>query len=201
MPKATIEAAIARGQGKSSSGTDLESLTIGAIMPPSVALIIDLETESKLRALKEINVMIKKAGGTPTPTKFYFSRVGRVVFEPSAQVSLADDVLDDAIEAGAEDLENDEEGRILVWSQPNRTMEICKAVGEKHALGIVDSTIVWSPNKDTMAALHREADANALAELLGALRKYPEVHAIYSNVVKGTISEERWAAVEANIDV
>lgn len=47
VPKATIENAIARGQGISPKGAALENLTIEAMIPPSVAIIIECQTDSK----------------------------------------------------------------------------------------------------------------------------------------------------------
>lgn len=72
VPKATIENAIARGQGISPKGTALESLTIEAIIPPSVATIIECQTESKLKTLADIRLLIKYFGGSVTPTTHLF---------------------------------------------------------------------------------------------------------------------------------
>jgi transcriptional/translational regulatory protein YebC/TACO1 len=203
VPKAVIEGAIARGQGRTSGGAALESLTYEAMVPPSVALIMDVETENKLRLMQDLNQIIKKAKGSASPSKFFFSRTGRVVFEKSLKENGpgADDIMDDAIEAGAEDIEEDEEGNIVVWTQPNRTTEVCRVGEEKHDLKILSSDIVWSPNEDTKVKLDAGIASTNLAELLAALQDYPDVQAVYSNVAMGSMSEEEWAAIEENMDV
>lgn len=202
MPKDKIEGAIARGQGKSSEGAALESITFEAMMPPSIALIVDVETESKLRALQDLNQMVKKAKGSAGSSKFFFSRVGRVVFEKGESGLDVDQIMDDAIEAGAEDLENDADGNIVVWTQPTGTMQVCKAIGDKFGLKILSSDIIWNANEDTKAKLDAssEQELNSFVELLEALREYPEIQAVYSNVAKGEMSDEEWARIEDNLD-
>ncbi|KAK4252188.1 transcriptional regulator TACO1-like protein [Corynascus novoguineensis] len=199
VPKDKIEGAIARGQGKSSGGEALESITFEAMIPPSIALIVDVETESKLRALQDLNQMVKKAKGSPSSSKFFFSRLGRVVFEKGESGLDVDQIMDDAIEAGAEDLENDAAGNIVVWTQPSGTMQVCKTVGSKFGLKILSSDIVWTANEDTKTRLDASDELVAFTELLEALREYPEVHAVYSNVSKGAMSEEQWAKIEGNL--
>ncbi|KAJ4304286.1 hypothetical protein N0V88_001899 [Collariella sp. IMI 366227] len=200
VPKDKIEGAILRGQGKSSAGTALESITYEAIMPPSIALIVDLETESKLRALQDIGSMVKKAKGSAGASKFFFSRQGRVVFETGESGLDVDQIMDEAIEAGAEDLENDDDGNIVVWTQPTGTMQVCKAVGDKFDLKILSSDIIWRVNEDTRAKLNASQDMIHFTELLEALREYPEVQAVYSNVSKGEMSVEEWAKIEESLD-
>jgi transcriptional/translational regulatory protein YebC/TACO1 len=55
VPKASIEAAMARGQGLSATGAALESLVLEAILPPSIATIIECQTDNKLRALADLS--------------------------------------------------------------------------------------------------------------------------------------------------
>ncbi len=202
VPKTVIETAIARGQGKSTAGASLESFTFDAILPPSVALLAEIETESKLRALQDLNMMVKKAKGAASPSKFFFTRVGRVVFEKSADAEIGiDQVMDDAIEAGAEDLENDEDGNIIVWTQPNQTMQICQDVGSKFGLKVLSSDIIWTPNEDTRSKIDSSVDLEKFIELLSALRAYPDVQAIYSNAARGDLSDAEWEQIDENLDV
>jgi transcriptional/translational regulatory protein YebC/TACO1 len=171
------------------------------MMPPSIALIVDLETESKLRALQDMNQLVKKAKGSTGSSKFFFSRLGRVVFEKGESGLDVDQIMDDAIEAGAEDLENDAYGNIVVWTQPAGTMQVCKTVGAKFGLKILSSDIIWTANEDTKAKLDASEELVNFTELLEALREYPEVQAVYSNVAKGSMSDEQWAKIEENLDI
>lgn len=191
---------MARGQGKSTEGATLESVTMEAIMPPSIALVIELETESKLRVLQHVPKVIKKARGATSPAKFFFTRAGRVVFEKGESGLDVDQIMDDAIEAGAEDLENDDDGNIVVWTQPTGTTQVCKEVGSKFGLTILSSEIIWNANEDTKVKLDASWDQVTFTEMLEALREYPDVQAVYSNVTRGSMSNDEWARIEDCLD-
>lgn len=200
VPKDRIEAAVARGQGKTSGGAALESITFEAMVPPSVALIVDLETDNKLRSLQDMNQVVKKAKGAPTSSKFFFSRVGRVVLGKGESGVDVDQIMDAAIEAGAEDIEEGEDDTIVVWTQPTGTMQVCQALGDKYSLEILSSDIMWTANEDTKTKLNSSEALVEFAELLEQLRELPEVQAVYSNATKGSMTEKEWARIEENLD-
>src|SRR5436190_22490915 len=95
FPKSSIEAAIARGQGISFTGAALESVILEAILPPSVAFVIDCQTDSKLRLLQDLRLIIKNYGGTVTPTSYLFEKKGIIVFEKDERGIGVDEVLDE----------------------------------------------------------------------------------------------------------
>lgn len=199
VPKATIETAIARGQGRTTSGQSLESVTYEVMMPPSVAIILDVETDNIKRALQDLGIMVKRAKGNPTPTKFFFSRMGRVVFEKADGVG-PDEIMDDAIEAGAEDIEADDEGNIIVWTQPNQTNQIAQNVGPKFNLKVLAAEILWSVNEETRSKVGTNHEFEKLRDLLAGFQDSPEVQAVYCNVEQGELTDEQWESLEDNID-
>lgn len=170
------------------------------MIPPSIALIVEAETESKLRALQDLKHMVSKAKGTSGSSKFFFTRVGRVVFEKDESGLDVDQIMDDAIEAGAEDLGNDEDGNIVIWTQPTGTAQVCEAIGSKFNLKIHSSDIMWTANEDTRARLDSSQELVKFTELLEALNEYPDVQAVYSNVARGSMSDEEWERIEENLD-
>lgn len=198
-PKNVIDQAIARGQGRSLSGATLETMKFEVMIGPN-AFILDVETDNKLRALQDVGGVIRKHKGRTGTTEFFFSRLGRVVFERHDKVGL-DEIMDEAIELGAEDLEADDEGNMIVWSQPTSTMQIAQGVANKFELKVLNSEIIWSPNEDTRPAVDSVEDVKSLAAFVDALSELPEVQAIYSNAAKGlSVSEDEWAAFEDNLD-
>ncbi|CAL5868596.1 uncharacterized protein PFLUO_LOCUS2823 [Penicillium psychrofluorescens] len=180
IPKTVIEAAIARGQGLSLTGQALESITIEAILPGSVAAVIECQTDQKARVLQDIRFLIKDNGGSISPTTYLFEKKGRVVMEKKDGVDL-DNYLDQAIEAGAADLTADERGRLVVFTDPSGT----KSVGEKFSklsgLEIEEIEIIWDPNQDGLVKKVDEEHAKILENLLAALREEPSVQEIYLN--------------------
>ncbi|KAI8677000.1 hypothetical protein LRP88_09980 [Fusarium phalaenopsidis] len=202
IPKNLIEAAIARGQGRSATGAQLESMSLEVLMPPTIAMIVDAETDNKTRTLHDLRLVVKKAGGVVGSTTFYFTRRGRAVFKTKEGGPSLSDVLDEAIEHdGLEDVEELPEGDFLVWTQPNTLAAITEAVSKKFELEVLDSDIVWAPNEDTMVSVDKSAEVESLDLLFNGLKEYPEVKAIYANVRQGTIEDEEWDRVQRNLDV
>lgn len=200
MPKATIDQAVARGQGRSLSGATLEPMKFEVMMPPLAAFILDVETDNRARALQDINVVIHRHKGRNTTTEFFFSRRGRVVFEKH-ETHGVDEVMDEAIDLDAEELDADEEGNIVVWCSPTRTMAIAKGLSVKFGLKILTADILWDPNQETCSKMDSVEDVKRLEEFVTALSEMPEVRAIYSNAVKGEgVPDEAWEAFVENLD-
>lgn len=180
LPKATIEASVARGQGISVSGEALEPVTIEAMLPGSVAAVIECLTDQKARVLQDIRVIVKDYGGTVTPTTYLFEKKGRVTFEKKDGLN-PDDYLDAAIEAGATDVESDEEGRLVVFTEPSETKAVGEALSKATGLALERSEIIWDPNKDTMVKPKSEEEIKELEEALDAIRDEPSVRDVYLN--------------------
>ncbi|KAJ5718281.1 hypothetical protein N7488_003927 [Penicillium malachiteum] len=183
IPKIVIEAAIARGQGLSVTGQALESLTIEAMLPGSVAAVIECQTDQKLRVLQDVRHAIKTYGGTVTPTTFLFEKKGRVAMEQKDGVN-ADDYLDHAIEAGATDIVTDEEGRLVVFTDPSETKKVGETFSKSAGLTIEELEIFWDPNPDTLVEVQDEEHIKAIDSILGALRDEPGVQDIYLNTTE-----------------
>ncbi|KAI2601899.1 YebC-like protein [Hypoxylon sp. NC1633] len=198
MPKATIDVAIARGQGKSSSGVGLENITVEVMMPPSVALVIDVETENKQRALQDIRTLVKRHKGTVTPTAFLFTRLGRSTLRGRKGDDF-DKVLMQALDAGAEDVEQDENGDLVLWTQPNTTHQAAQNLSTALSTQIISSDIIWSPTADKIRLDDAEA-TTAIGNFVSALREYADVQGVYANAERGVVSEEIWQVVEENLD-
>ncbi|KFA67480.1 hypothetical protein S40285_00232 [Stachybotrys chlorohalonatus IBT 40285] len=201
IPKALIEAAIARGQGRSTTGAKLEPLTLEILMPPNIALIVDLETDNKTRTMSDVKVVVKKGGALVGSTAFYFSRRGRAVLQGKPDGPGLSDVMEEALEhEGIEDVEELPDGGFLVWTEPARVSSVGQALSRKFGLDIAELNVVWSPNEDTMETLETAAAAESLSSMLANLKEFQEVKAIYANVREGGISDAEWASIEENLD-
>ncbi|KAL2871341.1 post-initiation translation factor DPC29 [Aspergillus lucknowensis] len=183
IPKAIIEAAVARGQGLSVTGEALESVTIEAILPHSVAAVIECQTENKARCLQDVRHAVKNAGGTATPTAYLFEKKGRIAFEKKDGVN-ADDCLDQAIEAGATDITTDEDGRIVVFTEPSETKNVGEALSKLIGVAVEELEILWVPKDDTLVELKDESQAQEIEEILGTLHEEPSVRDIYLNITQ-----------------
>ncbi|KAF4974641.1 hypothetical protein FZEAL_8476 [Fusarium zealandicum] len=202
IPKHLIEAAVARGQGRSATGAQLESMSLEVLMPPDIAMVIDAETDNKTRTLHDLRLVVKKCGGIVGSTTFYFTRCGRAVFKAKEGGPSLSDILDEAIEhEGLEDVEELSEGDFLAWTQPTALSAITEALSKKFELEVLDSDIVWAPNEETKVNVDTAVQVESLDLLFNGLKEYPEVKAIYANVRRGSVGEDEWDRVERNLDV
>lgn len=199
FPKASIEAAIARGQGLSTSGVALEPVTLEAMLPPSIALIIDIETDNRKRTLPDLRLIIKNHGGTVTPTGYLFTKRGRVVFEKDEKGLGTDEVLDDAIDAGAEDVQLDDDGNIVVWTEPSGVAVAAKKLGDGLDLKVKSVDLIWHPNRDTLAPIESKETMKTLEGLISALQDDPGVQGVYTNVTQGTMEDDVWMAFQEKV--
>jgi transcriptional/translational regulatory protein YebC/TACO1 len=110
-------------------------------------------------------------------------------------------IMDVAIEVGAEDLESDDDGNIVVWTQPSKTTQLCQTIGDAFGLKVVSSDIIWSPNEETKVKLDSSSEFRNITDLVAALQESPDVHAIWSNAARGSVSEEEWVKLQDNLDV
>jgi transcriptional/translational regulatory protein YebC/TACO1 len=197
-----MEAAINRGQGKSASGAALEYVVLEAIMPPQVAIIIEAESDNSKRTLGDLKYVIKKAGGISTPTSYLFEKKGRIFFEENEKLGV-DDILDEAIEAGAEDVEVDEDNRIVVWTEPSNTTSAAQALEESFGLKVASSDLVYTANDDTKVSLdvteHEDA-MRALKDCIDKLRETDNIQGIYANVAQGNLDDASWEEIQDRLD-
>ena len=183
--KASIEAAVARGQGRSASGASLETVTVESILPGNIACIVECETDNRLRTLANIRVVVKDFGGREGPGAYLFQRKGSIVFEKKDEIG-AEEVLDAALEAGATDVEDDEDG-IVVFSEPTNTKPVGDVISKALGLDIKTSGIVWSANEDTKIDIDTETAVEELSGFVDELgEKEPTVQAVAMNVRQGS---------------
>lgn len=180
FPKASIEAAILRGQGRSSSGAALEPLTIEAVLPP-VALILECQTDSKLKALQDLRLILKNHGGTPTPTTYLFEKRGRIVFRKKEGLG-ADEVLEAALEAGAIDVVEGAGGRVVVDTEAAALKAAEKSIAEETGLELDSSDTIWFPKQDTKVDSLDDATLEHLEKLEEELEEYSGFQALYTNL-------------------
>ncbi|KAH0562318.1 hypothetical protein GP486_002983 [Trichoglossum hirsutum] len=200
FPKSSISAAISRGQGVSASGTALESLVIECIGPGSVAMVIDCQTDNKARTLQDLRLIIKDHGGTTTPTGYMFSKRGRVVFESQEGMDM-DNVFDDAVEAGAEDVDVDKDGNIIIFTEPSKTISAAAILSQRRGLKTLSSNIIWDANKDTIVSLEATRSLQELSDLIEDLQEDPSVQGVYLNAAQGSIDDVAWAELQNRVAV
>lgn len=197
--KASIEAAIARGSGRSATGASLENVTVEGILPNNVAVICDCETDSRLRTLMTTKMVLKNAGGSATPCAYLFEKRGRIAFERKEGIGV-EEALEAALEAGALDVEDGDDGGLVVLTQPAETKAVGEAMSNALGLQVRTSEIIWSANEDTKVGLPSEDAAEELASFVDdLLDKESTVHAISMNISQGSTSEGTWRDLQSRL--
>jgi YebC/PmpR family DNA-binding regulatory protein len=175
MPRDNIDRAI-----KKASGGDAESyeeIRYEGYGPSGVAIIVEAMTDNRNRTASNIRSTFAKRGGNLGETgsvAFLFDRKGQIVFPASA--GSEDEVMEAALEAGAEDVESGEDGHV-VWCADSELGEVSAALEAR--LGEADSTrLVWRPQ--TTAELDLDA-AQSLMRLIEALEDDDDVQSVTAN--------------------
>ncbi len=110
MPKDKIDAAIKKGSGELDDGENYEEIRYEGYAPGGVALIIDCLTDNKNRSAGEVRSTLSKAGGSlgeSGSVSFSFARIG--ILQYPVSVASSDAMFEAAVEAGADDVESDED--------------------------------------------------------------------------------------------
>ncbi|MAJ29178.1 YebC/PmpR family DNA-binding transcriptional regulator [bacterium TMED181] len=127
MPNDNIDRAIKKGTGELASAA-LSELVYEGYSPGQVALMIDILTDNKNRTASELRKVFDKKGGqlgSPGSVSWMFETRG-VIELPTGSVT-EDDLLELALEAGADDVKV-EEGHLQVLTSPTQFSEVREAL-------------------------------------------------------------------------
>jgi transcriptional/translational regulatory protein YebC/TACO1 len=150
------------------------------MIPPSIAAVIDCQTDSKLRTLADVRLIIKDHGGQVTPTAYLFEKKGRVVFKLKDGVG-SDELMEPALEAGAVDIgEDDEDGKLYVDTEMNETKAVGDALTHSLGLEVEESGMIWEAKEKV--ELGSEEEAENLASMIDKLKDVQGVQEVYVNV-------------------
>jgi YebC/PmpR family DNA-binding regulatory protein len=175
MPKDNIERAIKKSQG--GDADTYEEIRYEGYGPGGAAIIVEAMTDNRNRTASDVRSVFTKAGGNLAETgavAFMFDRVGVVEFD--AKAADADTMLEAAIEAGAEDVESDENGHVVYCAQ-GALAEVTKALearfGEPRK-----SALTWKPQN---AVAVDDESGEKLVRLVESLEDHDDVQNVYGN--------------------
>lgn len=159
-PKDVIDRAIKKSIGGDAENYD--EIRYEGYGPNGVAVIVEAMTDNKNRTASTVRSTFSKNGGNLGETGsvgFMFDRVGEIVYP--ASVGDADTVMMAAIEAGADDVQSDEDNHVIYCADSDLN-EVATAL-EKD-LGESETTkLIWKPNLST------ELDLEGLTKLMKLL--------------------------------
>ncbi|MEH6725608.1 MAG: YebC/PmpR family DNA-binding transcriptional regulator [Hyphomicrobiales bacterium] len=188
MPKDNIERAIKKAEGGDAETYD--EIRYEGYGPGGVAIIVEALTDNRNRTASNVRAAFTKFGGSLGETGsvgFMFDRVGEIVFP--AEVGDADTVMEAAIDAGAEDVQSDEDGHTILCA-----FEEINEVSTALEAELGEGASVNPTFKPQTGAPVEEDKAGTLMKLISVLEDDDDVQNVYSNFEIDDEIMERLAA-------
>ena len=176
MPQDNIDRAIKKATGEL-EGVTYHELTYEGYGPAGVAVLVEVATDNKNRTVAEVRHLFSKNGGSlgeGGSVSWMFDRKG-IVTLPN-QGKTEDDIMDILIEAGADDLQT-EEDFFEVSTSIESFETVRKAVVEK-GLEVENASLQWVA-KNLIEV--KGEDAEKVIKLIESLEDLDDVQNVYSN--------------------
>ena len=176
MPKDNVENAIKRGTGQL-EGAIYDEVRYEGYGIGGAAVMVDCLTDNKVRTVAEVRHAFSKNGGNmgaENSVSFQFKHCGLLIFAPGTDEAK---LMDIAIEAGAEDVNNNEDGSIEVLTAPNLDFATVQEALEKAGFKPEFAEVTMKPLNDTELV---GDEAVKMQKLLDALEDLDDVQNVYS---------------------
>jgi YebC/PmpR family DNA-binding regulatory protein len=176
MPKDTIERTIKRAAGEL-EGVTYEEIRYEGYAQNGVAVMVDTLTDNRNRTVAEVRHAFSKAGGnlgTDGSVAYLFNNIGVLNFEPGTS---EDEVMEVALEAGADDIVTEEDGSIEVITTPEAFTDVAIAM-EEAGLKPANAEVTMR------ASMEMELDVETgqkVLRFLDVLEDLDDAQAVYSN--------------------
>jgi YebC/PmpR family DNA-binding regulatory protein len=185
MPKDNIERAIKKATGDL-EGVSYEEIRYEGYAQGGVAVMVECMTDNRNRTVAEVRHAFTKHGGnlgTDGSVAYLFSKLGVLNFAPGTP---EDEVMEVALDAGADDIETAEDGSIEVTTAPEAFSDVVAAM---EAAGLKPENAEVTMRASTEVALDVETGQKVL-KFLDMLEDLDDTQDVYSNA---DIPEEAYA--------
>jgi YebC/PmpR family DNA-binding regulatory protein len=176
IPRDTMDRAVSRGAG-GQDGNDVEELVYEGYGPGGVAVLVEAMTDNRNRTVAEVRHTFNKYGGnlgTDGSVAYLFTKKGIVGFAPGVD---EEQLMELALDAGAEDIDSEEDGSVSVITTPEQFSAVVDAL---RGAGLeVDRAEVSMVPSTTSACDHDTAEK--VIRLLEALEDLDDVQDVHSN--------------------
>lgn len=176
MTRDTVDRAIKRGAG-ANDADNFDEIRYEGYGPAGVAIMVDCLTDNRNRTVAEVRHAFSKAGGnlgTDGSVSYLFSKIGILSYPTGSD---EDAIMEAALEAGAEDVETNDDGSIDVITDENSYMDVKDAmVAAEHEPEMAELTMKASTSVDLSLD-----DAQKIMRMVDALEDLDDVQNVYSN--------------------
>lgn len=178
MSRDIIDRAIKKGAG-GLEGADMEEVRYEGYGPNGIAVMVDCLTNNRNRTVGEVRHVFSKYGGnlgTDGSVAYLFKKLSQMTFAPGTS---EDQVMEAALEAGAEDVVTNDDHSIDVFATVESFVELKQAMSVK-GLHPDQAEITMVPV--TAVTIDEQETAQQAMTLLEKLEELDDVQAVYSNV-------------------
>jgi YebC/PmpR family DNA-binding regulatory protein len=178
MPKDNVSRAVQRGAG-GLEGVNYEEVRYEGYGIGGAAIIVDCMTDNRVRTVAEVRHAFSKYGGNmgnEGSVSFMFKHVGQFLFAPGVN---EDKLMEAALEAGADDVQADDEGGFEVLCDPNAFASVKDAL-EAAGFKADSAEVIMKPDVETEFT---GDDAQKMQKLLGALEDLDDVQEVFTNAI------------------
>lgn len=179
MPKDNIENATKRGTGEL-EGVNYEEIRYEGYGPGGAAVIVDCLTDNRVRTVADVRHAFSKCGGnlgTDGSVVFQFKHCGQIILAPGAN---EDQVMEIALEAGAEDVVSNEDGSIEILTAPNTDLTAVKDALEAAGITPVQAEIAMKALNETEVS---GDDAVKFQKMLDMLDDLDDVQEVFTSAI------------------
>ena len=176
MPRDTIDRAVQRGAG-GAEGADVEEIVYEGYAPGGVAVLVEVMTDNRNRSVAGIRHAFSKHGGnlgTSGSVAYLFNKLGVASFAPGAD---EDAILDAALDAGAEDVDSDDDGSMSITTAADAFGGVVDALS---AVGLVPDHAEVTMVPSTFCDCDADT-AQKVLRLIDALEDLDDVQSVFSN--------------------
>lgn len=179
VPNDTIERGIKKAAGNAEA-VNYTSITYEGYGPNGTAIIVDTLTDNKNRTASNVRNAFTKGGGNVGTTgcvSFMFDQKGQIIIDKEECEMDADDLMMQALDAGAEDF-SDEDDSYEVITSPEDFSAVREAL-EKENIPMASAEVTMIPQ--TWVELSSEEDIKKMNRILDLLDEDDDVQAVYHN--------------------
>ena len=179
VPNDTIERGIKKAAGDADSVNYIQA-TYEGYGPSGTAIIVQCLTDNKNRTAADIrNAFSKGQGsvGTPGCVSYMFDERGQIIVDKEATDMSADDIMMMALDAGADDVEEEDDSFVITSSPAD--FSAVREVLEKEGLPMADASVTMVPQ--TYVQLTSEEDIRNINRILDLLDESDDVQEVYHN--------------------
>ncbi len=178
MPKDKIDNAIKKGTGEL-EGVDYSEIRYEGYGIAGAAVIVDCLTDNRTRTVADVRHAFNKYGGnlgTDGCVAFQFRHCGQLLFAPGIDEGA---LMDAAIEAGADDVVNNDDGSVEVLCAANDYMAVKEALTAAGFAAEFGGVTMKASNEITLSG----DDAMRMQKLIDVLESLDDVQDVYTSAV------------------